>query len=242
MRISIISPSYNQSKYLELMTNSVLTQTHQDYEHLIFDPGSTDGSRQILSKYAFNNKLAKLFFEPDTGQISAINKGFVKCTGEILTWLNSDDCYYDSRVLGVVSNYFEQHPDVDIAYGRGLRVNEKGEVIRSAFVHPQGSNFLETLEHSLGILQPSLFFRRHLYERFGGLDPTWPLQLDYELWIRFAQGGCNFGFIDANLSKATVHSEAKSTKFRQNQLSECLELVCYKFGIVATDWIDRFSE
>ena len=241
-KISIISPSFNQAAYVSRMTASVSCQTHVDYEHLVLDPGSTDGTIQHLKEYAAVNPKAILVLEPDRGQVHAINKGLAWASGSILAWLNSDDFFADPEVLEIVDRYFSENPAIDIAYGRGVRVDGEGSPLRAAFVHPPGTNFQESLEHSLGILQPSVFFRRRVYEGAGGLDESWPLQLDYELWIRFAQMGFSFGFIDHILSRATVHAEAKSTKLRLCQLGECLELVLSKFGFAASVWILRYAD
>ncbi|MEM7708760.1 MAG: FkbM family methyltransferase [Pseudomonadota bacterium] len=242
MKISIVSPSYNQAAYLKKTLESVAHQDFSDYEHLVFDPGSNDGSREILEGYRDSNPRASVVFEEDEGQVDAINKGLARSNGEILTWLNTDDAYYDDSVLRTVHQFFLENEDVDIAYGRGLRVDHAGNTIKEAFVHPAGTNFLKTLETSIGLLQPSLFFRRRVYECAGGLDDCWPLQLDYELWIRFAQNGFRFGRIDQLLSVATVHMDAKSTKQRLEQLDECMTLIKCKFGHVPKVWVERFVE
>jgi FkbM family methyltransferase len=242
MKISVISPSFNQARYLGLMLSSVSKQDCNNYEHIILDPGSIDGSVDLLRAYSDGNTHARLVLEPDRGQADAINKGFAISNGDILTWLNSDDYYIDGEVFSTVIDYFTHHPDVDIAYGRGIRVDDRGGPIREAFVHPHGTDFATTLEHSIGLLQPALFFRRHVYEKAGGPDEAWPLQLDYELWIRYAQAGFKFGFINRLICKATVHDEAKSTQSRQRQLNECLALVSSRFGFAASDWISRHAE
>ncbi|MEH6587179.1 MAG: FkbM family methyltransferase [Halioglobus sp.] len=242
MKISIISPSFNQSKFLAKMLSSVKGQNYSNYEHLVFDPGSTDGSILELQEYAQNDSKADLYLEPDRGQANAINKGLGRSSGEILTWLNTDDYYFDHTALRSVAEFFAENPNVDIAYGRGLRVDSEGHTIKEAFIHPSGNDFLTTLQESIGILQPSTFFRRNVFETVGGLDEAWPLQLDYELWIRFAQAGFNFGRIDKVISKATVHVDAKSTRDRLLQLDECLSLMCAKFDQVSAAWIDRYTE
>ncbi len=224
------------------MTSSVRAQSFSNYEHIVLDPGSTDGSLEHLRDYAAGNPHVELIVEPDNGQIDAINKGLARANGEILAWLNSDDFLASPDVLCIVDRYFSNNPEIDIAYGRGMRVDGEGKPLREAVVHPSGTNFQESLEHSLGILQPSVFFRRRVYEDTGGLDESWPLQLDYELWIRFAQKGFRFGFVNHILSEATVHAEAKSTKFRLRQLGECLELVLSKFGFAASVWIRRYAD
>lgn len=242
MKISIVSPSFNQSKFLSKMLASVKEQTYRDYEHIIFDPGSTDNSIMMLRQYAKENINADFYVEQDRGQAHAINKGLSRASGEILTWLNTDDYYFDNDALSSVADFFAAHPDVDIAYGRGLRVDPEGRAIKEAFIHPDRNDFLNTLRESIGILQPSTFFRKSVFDAVGGLDEAWPLQLDYELWIRIAQAGFKFGRIDKVLSKATVHIDAKSTRDRLLQLDECLSLMRSKFDRVALSWINRYAE
>src|SRR5688572_4842217 len=122
MLISIVTASYNQGAFLPLTLASVESQSHTDYEHLVYDPGSSDGSVDLLKRYAGRNPLARVRIEPDRGQIDAINKGLAAAKGDVLTWLNSDDRYHDSHALAAVAAFFESNPEVDVAYGRGLRV------------------------------------------------------------------------------------------------------------------------
>jgi FkbM family methyltransferase len=242
MLISVVTTSFNQAAFLPLTLASIERQGHAEYEHLVFDPGSSDGSIEMLREYARRNRRAHVRVEPDRGQIHAINKGLAAAKGDVLSWLNSDDRYHGPDALATVAAFFEANPSIDVAYGRGLRVDAAGRTIGEAFVHPNGVDLRKTLEHSIGLLQPSLFFRRSAYERVGGLDEAFPLQLDYDLWIRFAQAGLRFGRIDALLSEATVHEGAKSTQQRGTQLAECLALVSERFGYVAFDWIERYAE
>src|SRR5687768_15658520 len=221
MKISVVTPSYNQAAFVERTVRSVASQSHEHYEHLVFDGGSTDGSQEILRQYAAENPKAHVVCEPDKGQVDAINKGLSRASGDVLTWLNSDDFLYDGEVLAAVSSYFDANPSVDVAYGRGLRVDASGAKLGEAFVHPAGTDFRLSLQHSIGLLQPALFFRRKVFDAVGGLDARYNLQLDYEYWIRIAQKGFRFGFVNRLLAKATVHVEAKSTLQRQRQLNEC---------------------
>lgn len=242
MKISIITPSFNQFKFIERTVNSVSEQTYNNYEHIIFDGGSTDGTQSILKKYAKANNKARIVFEPDRGQAHAINKGFEKSNGQILTWLNSDDFYSDSNVLVAVVEYFSNHPNIDVLYARGWRVDSQGNKLSEAYLQPRGADLCLALQHSLGILQPAVFWRRKVYETVGGLSEEYDLQLDYEYWIRIAQKDFRFGFLDRVVCKATVHEDAKSTGQRQDQLNECLSLVNRKFSYVPIQWISRYAE
>ncbi|CAG0996589.1 partial heptose III glucuronosyltransferase, partial [Anaerolineae bacterium] len=160
LSFSIITPSYNQANYLPLNLESVVKQTYPYVEHLIYDPGSTDGSIDLARDHAQRHKQVKFYNEPDRGQVHAINKGLAVATGDILTWLNSDDYYIDDSVLADVAQYFEEYPDIDVVYGRGYYIGSDGSILRDAFVHKAGNDFQLSLQHSIGIIQPSLFFRR----------------------------------------------------------------------------------
>jgi glycosyltransferase involved in cell wall biosynthesis len=242
MKISIITTSYNQADYLQKNLDSVAAQTYDNYEHIIIDPGSDDGSRELINKYAEKNKNVVKIFEPDEGQVDAINKGLALASGEVLTWINSDDYYDNPNVLADVKKGFNDNQNLTVLYGRGLRVDPNGKKLSEAFVHPNGTNFKETLKSSIGILQPSLFFKRCVFESVGGLDDKYNLQLDYEYWIRIAKANFEFGKVNKIFSRATVHQDAKSTGQRKEQLNECLFLMQEQFGVVHDDWLKRYAE
>ncbi|MGM0695025.1 MAG: glycosyltransferase family 2 protein [Pseudomonadota bacterium] len=241
MKVSIVTTSFNQAAWLFKNLQSVSDQTHENVEHIIIDPGSTDNSREIIDHFASKDDRVVRIYEPDRGQVDAINKGLRLSSGEIVTWLNSDDYYYNENVISAVVNFFEEKKS-DIVYGRGLRVDENGKKLSEAYTHPDNTNILKSLESSIGILQPSLFFTKEVFESIGGLDESYNLQLDYEYWIRMAQAGYKFRKLNVLLSKATVHKDAKSTGQRLAQLNECFYLLLRKFGYIHEDWIKRYAE
>ena len=113
-KISIVTPSYNQSVFLERTLKSVLDQSYPDLEFYVQDGGSTDGTVDVLKRYS--DRLAGWASCADNGQSHAINVGFSKTSGEIMAWLNSDDILLPGT-LSYVANYFSRHPDVDVVYG-----------------------------------------------------------------------------------------------------------------------------
>ncbi|MEZ5010012.1 MAG: glycosyltransferase family 2 protein [Chitinophagales bacterium] len=119
MKISIITPSYNQAEFLEDTITSVLHQNYPNLQYIIIDGGSSDGSVEIIKKY--ENQIDYWISEKDSGQTHAINKGFSKVTGDIICWLNSDDIYFD-YTLSAVANYFNENPDIDILWGDVFRI------------------------------------------------------------------------------------------------------------------------
>jgi glycosyltransferase involved in cell wall biosynthesis len=203
-RISVVTPSFNQGRYLEAAIRSVLDQDYPDLEYIVMDGGSTDGSVDIIRRYA--DRLAYWVSAPDGGQSAAIASGFQRATGDILAWLNSDDIYLPGA-LHQVGRAFEQAPSVDFVYGARRIIDERG--------HPIGSRNPPTLLHKYyfvfgqWIPQECAFWRRTLYDRVGGLDPTLRFSLDFSLFIRMWAMG-RFKKIDVELGAFRAHEATKT--------------------------------
>ena len=201
--VSIVTPSYNQARYLEATIQSVLEQDYPRIEYIVIDGASTDGSVDIIRKY--ENRFAQWVSEKDSGQADAINKGMARAKGDILAWLNSDD-YYLPKAISSVVKVFEENPEVLLIYGDIFAVNEQGKTI-NILKYKQLS--LEDLLCFQIIGQPAVFLRREAYERTGGLDPTFHFLLDHHLWIRIAQQG-KIQHIPQICAAARYHAEAKN--------------------------------
>jgi len=179
--VSIVTPSYNQARFLEQTMLSVLTQDYPNLEYIVVDGNSTDGSVNVIRKYA--DRLAWWISEPDRGQADAINKGFRHANGEIVGWVNSDDLYYHAQVLRQAVQAFRDHPEAGMVYADGLKIDHEGFLI-DYFHYPQYS-----LKDLLGfniLLQPASFMRREALKAGGFLPVESNLTLDHELWIRIA--------------------------------------------------------
>ncbi|GAB4532319.1 MAG: hypothetical protein Fur0018_20880 [Anaerolineales bacterium] len=184
-RISIITPSYNQADFLEATIQSVLTQDYPAVEYLIVDGGSTDGSADIIRRYAAH--LAWWVSEPDQGQADAIRKGLARATGEVLAWLNSDDVYLSAHVLSRVAACFRENPQAAVVTGEGQRIDGRGRPLRDihippAWLHP------EALRYRNAVLQPATFIRRGALEQVH-LDTSLHYAFDWDLWIQLARQG-----------------------------------------------------
>lgn len=204
-KMSIVTPSYNQGHFLEETILSVLNQGYPELEYILVDGGSSDGSVDIIEKYA--QQLAYWVSEPDNGQSHAINKGFRRATGDILAWLNSDDLYLPGA-LQTVGRFLAEHPEVDMIYGDQVDIDEMGRVFRAT----RSLNFskLGLLSRAASIPQPTFFMRRHVYEQVGGLDETLDWCMDYEYVLRIAFAGHRIVRIPQNLAKFRYHGTSKT--------------------------------
>lgn len=179
--VTIITPSYNQSAFLEQTILSVLSQDYPSIEYLVVDGGSTDGSVEIIQRYA--DRISWWVSERDTGQADAINKGFCRARGEIIGWLNSDDLYYGRDTVSQAVRAFQQHPEAGMVYANGLKIDGGGYLL-DWFHYPQYS--LKDLLMFKVLLQPASFSRRDVLQSAGYLPPDSKLLLDHELWLQIA--------------------------------------------------------
>lgn len=182
-RISIVINSFNQSNYLEQTILSVLEQNYPNFEILLVDGGSTDGSQDIIRKYS--KRFTWWVSEPDQGQADGINKGLRQASGDIVAWLNSDDYYLPNTLQRVVAAYIEK-PDASIWYGDVVAVDENGKPFHNI---PCAKYELSDLMKFKIINQPAVFMNGQALQRSGYLDPTYHYLLDHHLWLRIAALG-----------------------------------------------------
>lgn len=207
-KISVVTPSFNQARFLEETILSVLSQGYPDVEYIVMDGGSTDGSVGIIGKYA--DRLAHWQSAKDDGQADAIRKGFAMANGEILGWLNSDDTLTPGT-LGKVGEFFAAHPDVDLVYGDLDLVDPGGKRLYTA----RPLLRLGILVHENPFVpQQSMFWRRSLYDKVGGVDPAFRFAMDLDLVVRFLIAGSRVRKLPGILAKYRWHPAAKSSTIR----------------------------
>ncbi len=198
--VSIITPSFNQARYIEATIQSVLAQDYPRIEYIIVDGASTDGTVDIIKKFEGkggvippntgertsplqNRTISSWVSEPDKGQTDAINKGFALAKGDILAWINSDDTY-ELGAVGAAVKFLLEHPNVGMVYGDCNFINESGRVI-GKFNSAQTDHRLLQRGY-VHIPQQTAFFRADLWKQVGPLDPSFYFAMDYDLWTRLA--------------------------------------------------------
>lgn len=209
--VTIITPSFNQARFLEATIKSVLSQDYTRIEYMIVDGGSSDGSVDIIKKYASKGELTSPLLawwvsEKDKGQTDAINKGFARANGEILAWINSDDTYEPGAVSAAV-RYLQDHPEVGMVYGDCNFINSDGRVI-GKFGSAQ-TNYRLLRQGYAHIPQQTMFFRTDLWRQVGPLDPSFYFAMDYDLWTRIA-ARAEIKYVPQTWANFRLHTSGKT--------------------------------
>jgi glycosyltransferase involved in cell wall biosynthesis len=204
-RVSIVTPSFQQGKYIRRTIDSVLGQHYPHLEYFVQDGGSTDETVDILR--SFQDQLSGWESKPDQGQSHAINLGFSHCTGEIMAWINSDDVLLPGAIHAVVE-YFNRHPEIDVVYGDRLLIDENDLQIGRWILPGHDSNVLSWADY---IPQETLFWRRKIWDRIGGrIDQDFKFAMDWDLLVRFREAGARFGHMRRFVGAFRVHKHQKT--------------------------------
>jgi len=204
--VSIVTPSFNQVRFLEATLRSVLEQDYPNLQYLVVDGASTDGSVEIIEKYA--SRLAWWVSEPDKGHADALNKGFARAEGQIFAWLNSDDIYYPGAVSEAVA-WLQSHPDVGMVYGDADLTDEHGQII-GRFASRQ-TEYNKMLRGSVHIPQATTFYRADLWRRLGPLDLSLFFGFDYDRWVRLSKIA-RVQYVPRLWAAFRLHGEGKSIR------------------------------
>lgn len=219
-KITVITPSYNQAQYLEATIRSVLDQGYPNLEYIIIDGGSTDGSVEIIKRYA--SQLAYWISEPDRGQSHAINKGLQRATGEWVGWQNSDDIYYPDSFM-LVAKCAARSPSANLIIGDINLINEHGQVIRDVrYVRP---TYLSLLAEGMVLTNQAAFWKRDLHTRLGWLDESLHYGFDYEWFLRILVDTNQSVHIPEIIGALRYHTETKTSQFQHKFDEEYLRIL-----------------
>ncbi|PWU08129.1 MAG: hypothetical protein C5B47_05135 [Verrucomicrobia bacterium] len=228
MRISLITPTFNQAEFIEETIQSVLDQKYPDLEWIVIDALSTDSTPQILARYAHLPWL-KIIREADEGQSDAINKGMRLATGTIASWLNSDDLLVRGA-LHHIAQAFLDHPAATVIYGRGAKINRSSELLRVVPYRPFDRKRLAT---ALEAVQPAIYFRRDVFWEAGGLRKDLAYAMDWDLLIRLAQRGEVIA-LDTLIAKIRYYENTKTATGGWKRMREIAQIGKHHNGFL--DW------
>ncbi|MDP2137668.1 MAG: glycosyltransferase family 2 protein, partial [Candidatus Didemnitutus sp.] len=206
-QFSIVTPSFQQATFLPETMSSVLEQPGVICHYVVRDGGSTDGSAELIRKFA--PRLHAWASEPDRGQADAIATGFAQTTGgpnDIMAWLNSDD-FYLPGALGFVADYFAAHPEVDVLYGNRIVVDEESREIARWFLPAHDRTVLHLNDF---VPQETLFWRRRIWDKVGGLDTSFKFAVDWDLLLRFSTAGARIVRVPYFLACFRSHAAQKT--------------------------------
>lgn len=221
-KITLITPSYNQAKFLEKTILSVINQKYENLEWLVFDGGSNDGSLEIIKKYS--DYFTFWVSEKDNGQSAAINRGFKMASGEIVGWLNSDDTLY-TNCFEEVAKAFLTFPDNDVVYGNFAYIDPEDNILRKKFL-PSKISYSKLLYHSyLG--QPAVFYKRELLEKIGFLDVELKFCMDWDFFLRMWKDSKKI-HINEFLATYRLHRESKTSDEGSKRYTEDVKRIFNK--------------
>lgn len=202
-RVSIVTISFNQAKFIERTIQSVLAQDYSDIEYIVVDPGSTDGSREIIEKY--RSRISKIILKPDRGAADGLNNGFAEATGDILGFLNSDDLLLSGSLSSVVQ-FFEEKKDIDVVSGQSDLIGPDDCFLRR--LYSDRMSIHRCIYGGVILIQQSTFFRREIFERVGGFRVENKMYWDGELFLDMARAGGKFAAVDNCWSAFRIHPQS----------------------------------
>ncbi|WP_027796617.1 glycosyltransferase family 2 protein [Paraburkholderia acidipaludis] len=234
MKISIVTPSYNQGQFIERTLQSVAFQDGAEIEHVVFDGGSSDNTVDVLKAFA---PAVRWVSKKDKGQTDAVNQGIRATDGEIIGWLNSDDVYYPGAIARVVA-FFQENPEIDVVYGLADHIDIDDNAFEDYPTEPWN---LERLKETCFICQPALFFRRRVVDQYGLLDESLHYCMDYEYWLRLGKAGVRFALLDKKLAGSRLYADNKTLGARVKVHAEINDMFRKLFGMVPDRWLFNYA-
>lgn len=212
MKISIVTISFNQAEYLKKCIDSILSQNFKDLEYIVVDPGSNDGSREIIESYG--DQLIKVF-EKDSGAADGLNKGFSRATGDIFGFINSDDELLPGA-LEKVADAFRTNSRTGVISGCGYFVDASGAFLKS--ITPSQLTPWRYAHGAVSVFQQGTFFRSEWFRKVGGFNVENRTCWDGELFLDMALAGAHFKTIGEELAIFRLHDASITGSGRLNEL------------------------
>jgi len=236
MKVSIVTPSFQQGQFISRTLQSVANQISNDFkiEHVVFDGGSTDNTVAILKQFT---PTVRWVSKKDNGQADAVNQGIRDTDGDVIGWLNSDDVYYDGAISRVVA-YFNANPEVDVVYGMADHIDLEDRPFET---YPTEVWNFDRLKETCFICQPALFFRRKVIAQHGLLDESLNYCMDYEFWLRLGKAGVNFGYIEEKLAGSRLYADNKTLGSRVKVHKEINDMLKKLFTKVPDRWLCNYA-
>lgn len=232
--ISVVTPSFNQGKYVEDTILSVLRQNYRKIQHIIMDGGSNDGTIEVLNKY---RTKAEIISEPDKGQVDAILKGFKRARGEILTWLNSDDVYIHKNTLSKVAELFARHPHISVVSGSTVLIDSDNKLLQVYRAFPRFR--LKQLMLYDYIRQPATFFRAEILQKVN-LDKSLNCAFDYDFWLKLSRD-YKFFMVRDILAGIRRHTDMKTIRLSDEMDKESANVVNRYRDSIHVSLIDKVA-
>jgi len=230
---TIVTPSLNQAKYLGRAVDSILEQGLSDLDYLVIDGASNDATLSLLHQY---KGRVSWISEPDSGPAEAINKGFMRTSGQILAWLNSDDIYYPGAFEKVLS-VFAANQDIDVVYGDAAYIDENDTPL--AMYQTEPWNWARMRQTCI-ISQPAAFFRREVFEKYGPLNTNVRV-LDYDFWLRLGLHGASFHYLPGVLAGMRRHPKAFSVAQRLELHRQTNDVTRTLLGRTPDTWLTGWA-
>ena len=225
-RISIVTPSYNQARFIGWTARSVFLQRYPNLEYILMDGGSTDGTMDVLAPWL--DRFAHVTHDRDKGQSDAIHRGFARSTGDIMAYLNSDDMLAPGT-LAFVADYFGRHPDVEAIYSHRCTVDGHNKALWYWILPRHNDWYMSRWDL---IPQETCFWRRRLFERVGNVDPDYRFAMDYDLFVRFMRAAPGrMRRLDRFLGVFREHEAAKTSRLMETVGAEEIKRVWQRYGL-----------
>jgi glycosyltransferase involved in cell wall biosynthesis len=229
MKISIVTPSFNQGQFLSDAIESVASQNYSNKEHIIIDAQSTDKTLEVIKSYEHLPHL-KWVSEPDQGQADAINKGFKMASGDVVAWLNADD-YYLADTFSKVANIFERNPQTNIVYSDTMLVDKNKKRLRIKKDHPFDDGVL--LYYGCYIQSTTTFFSKCIIDAGHLLDISYKTCMDYEYFVRLANLGYRFEYVPDVFAAFRWHDSNVSVVYPKKRREETVRIK-HEYGFKVT--------